>query len=910
MDGDYGTSSELKFTEGRSAAWIQWEYPQAFAARSFTIAMPQPPNRQVPQLPTGDLSYSNDGYNWTKLISLPDSPQYARPFSVRTFAFPPVSARYFRLTVEQVQLTADQILRGMSPMKSYRIAEVALNSSPRIAFFEDKASFGTFVAAADTTTPDVAPADAVPLNQVIDLTGKMGSDGSLDWQVPEGKWAVVRMGYSLTGKKNHPATPEATGFEVDKISSQHVRDYVKTYTDMISSAVGPNYGKSFRYLLMDSWEAGQENWTEDMLAEFKYRRGYDPTPYLLTLTGRIVGSSRESDAFLWDYRRTIAEMLADNHYKLAADMLAKQGIGLYAEAMGISLPTTGDGLLNKGQVTIPMGEFWTPIAGAADTPAREADVLEAASAGHIYGRNIVATESFTSNPSTPGWGQTPFYLKQLADQNFARGVNRIVFHTSDHQPFTDDRHKPGITLGYYGQHYTRNITWAEQAIAWNTYLARCSYMEQRGHSVVDIAYFYGESAPVTVPYWKQFSPRLPDGFQRDFVNSDILLNQSAVEKGDLVLTSGMHYRVLVVPDEFDQLSVPLVRKLAGLVKAGATLVSPRVKDSPSLADKGASSELKTLALALWGPDTAAHGSHKFGQGKVYWGTPLETVLADAHVDPDLTFDPPTNVTPYDYPSPKTDAEVVWNHRSHSGNDIYFVANQRMRTEDLAVYFRVQGNSAELWYPETGKVEPASSVAQGDKTAVTLHLAPEESVFVVFRAGGGAQQKPNAPAAEDLLTITGTWKVLFPPNLGAPPQIDLSSLSSWTTSANTGVKYFSGTATYVNQFSLPDGWDHSGTKVLLDLGRVREFAEVTLNGHKLPDILWKPPFTEDVTSALKTGSNRIEIAITNLWPNRIIGDLQPDAKEKYTFTVYGAYRADSPLVESGLLGPVKLLRLRR
>ena len=315
MDGDYGTSSELKFTEGNSTAWVQWEYPQAFAARSFTIAMPQPPNRQVPQLPTGDLSYSNDGQNWTRLVSLPDSPQYARPFSVRTFAFPPVSARYFRLTVEQVQLTADQILRGMSPMKSYRIAEVALNSSPRIAFFEDKASFGTFVAAADTTTPDVAAADAVLLDKVIDLTGKMRADGSLDWQVPEGKWAVVRMGYSLTGKKNHPATPEATGFEVDKISSQHVRDYVKTYTDMISSAVAPNYGKSFRYLLMDSWEAGQENWTEDMLAEFKRRRGYDPTPYLLTLTGRIVGSSRESDAFLWDYRRTIAEMLADNHYK-------------------------------------------------------------------------------------------------------------------------------------------------------------------------------------------------------------------------------------------------------------------------------------------------------------------------------------------------------------------------------------------------------------------------------------------------------------------------------------------------------------------------------------------------------------------------------------------------------------------
>jgi len=907
MDGDYGTSSELTFVEGRNTAWVQWEYPRSIALRSFTIAMPQPTSRQILQLPTGNLSYSEDGQSWTKLISLPDSPRYARTFGVRTFTFAPVSARYFRLTLERVQLTADQILRGTSPMKAFRIAEIALNSSPRIAFFEDKASFGTFVAGADTTTPDVAPADAVPLSSVIDLTGKMQLDGTLNWQVPAGDWAVVRMGYSLTGKKNHPATPEATGFEVDKISSRHVSDYMKTYTDMISKVVAPNYSKSFRYFLMDSWEAGQENWTEDMLAEFKRRRGYDATPYLLTLTGRIIGNSRESDAFLWDYRRTIAEMLADNHYKLATDFLAKQKIGLYAEAMGISLPTTGDGLLNKGQVTIPMGEFWTPVAGVADTPAREADVLEATSAGHIYGKNIIATESFTSMPSTPGWGQTPFYLKQLADQNFARGVNRIVFHTSDHQPFTDDKHKPGITLGYFGQHYTRNITWAEQAIAWNTYLARCSYLEQVGHPVVDIAYFYGEGAPVTVPYWKEFSPSVPDGFSRDYVNSHIILNHATGDQGKLVLASGMQYRVLVVPDEFDQLSVPLVRKLSELVNAGVTLVGPRVKNSPSLADKGASSELQALALALWGSDTATHGSHIFGKGKVYLGTPLETVLAAEHVDPDFAFEPPTNVVPYDYPSPKTSAEIVWNHRRTSGNDIYFVANQRMRTEDLTVHFRVEGKTAELWHPDTGLIEPANYASEGNRTSVVLHLDPEESLFVVLHEGGAPRQEVSVPVTKGLLTITGTWRVAFPPNLGAPAQIELRSLSSWTASTDPGVRYFSGTATYMNQFSLPNGWDRSGSKVLLDLGRVREFAQVTVNGHKLPDILWKPPFTVDVTSTLKTGSNRIEVEITNLWPNRIIGDLQPDAKDRYTFTVYGAYKSDSPLTESGLLGPVKLLR---
>jgi alpha-L-rhamnosidase len=908
MDGDYSTSAELKFPEGQNRAWVQLEYPQTFSVRSFTIAFPQPSSRQIPPMPNGDLFYSQDGRSWAKLISLPDSPQYIRAFSVRTFSFGPISARFFRLTLEQVQLTPDQLIRGLAPPTSCRIAEIDLNPSPRIAFFEDKASFGTFVATADTKTPDVTPADAVPLTQVIDLSAKMRPDGSLNWQVPEGNWAVVRMGYSLTGKKNHPATPEATGFEVDKLSSRHVSDYMKTYTDMVSGAVAPKYGKSFRYFLMDSWEAGQENWTEDMLGEFKRRRGYDATPYLLTLTGRIVGSSKESDAFLWDFRRTIAEMLADNHYKLATDFLAKQKIGLYAEAMGISLPTTGDGLLNKGQITIPMGEFWTPIAGVADFPAREADVLEAVSAGHIYGKNIIATESFTSNPSTPGWGQTPFYLKQLADQNLARGVNRIVFHTSDHQPFTDDKHKPGITLGYYGQHYSRNITWAEQAIAWNTYLARCSYMGQTGKPVVDIAYFYGESAPVTVPYWKEFSPSVPSSYTRDFVNSDVILNHVTVDKGDLALSGGMHYRVLVIPDEFDQLSVPFVRKLSELVKAGVTVVAPRVKDSPSLADKDASSELRELSEALWGSDTGVRGSHAFGEGKIYWGTRLETVLAAKRVDPDFTFDPPINVVSYDYPSPKTSAEVVWNHRQVENKEIYFVANQRMRTEDLVVHFRVSGKCVELWHPDTGLIEPANYSIDGNKTTLTLHLTPEESIFVVFRDKGFSGKVPTVHAPEDILKITNPWKIEFPPNLGAPHQVELNPLASWTASGDPGIRYFSGTATYRNQFNLPDGWDRSGSKFVLDLGRVREFAQVTLNGKPLPDILWKPPFTLEVTSALKTGVNNIEVKVTNLWPNRIIGDQQPGVKEKYTFTVYGAYKADSPLVESGLLGPVVLKQI--
>jgi hypothetical protein len=910
-DGDYSTVADLKNAPSSTEAWIQWEFPQAFTLSSFTLGMGAPKVRIAQALPNGRFSWSEDGVHWNDIVSLPDSPEWIRPFPVRTFSFAPVSARFFRITLQQPQLAPDQIKRGMTVPNSFRIAELDLSSAPRVNFFEDKASFGTFVAAKDTPTPAVPAADAIAPGDVVDLTSKMRPDGTLDWQIPEGNWVILRMGYSLTGKKNHPATPEATGYEVDKLSHDHVASYMQQYTRMISGAVAPYYAKSFRYFLMDSWEAGQENWTESILTEFRKRRGYDPLPYLPALTGHIVKSSEASDAFLWDFRLTIAELLAENHYKLATDILAKQGLGLYAEAMGVSMPTTGDGLLNKGQVTIPMGEFWTPLPGELDTPARGADVHEASSAAHIYGKPIAATESFTSMPTIPGWGQTPFYLKSLADLDFARGINRIVFHTSDQQPFVDDKHKPGITLGYYGQHYTRNITWAEQAVAWNTYLARCSYLLQQGSPVADVAYFYGEGAPITVPYWKHFSPSVPDSALYDYINSDVLLHQASVAGSQLALKSGMRYRVLVIPDEMTSLSLlslPLVRKIGELVKAGAIVVAPRPSASPSLSDLASTSEYQSLVNAIWGESASTSGSHTYGKGKVYWGRSLEQVFSEEGIKPDFSYEAPWIASVYDYPVPKTVDDIVWTHRKTPSADLYFVANQKARTEDVTTSYRVIGKAPELWHPATGKMEPASYHVQGGRTVVLLHLNPEESIFIVFHeAASGRERSQLKIHSEELTQLSGAWKVTFPPNLGAPTQIELPSLISWTDSPDAGVKYFSGTATYSQDFTVDRNWLASGSSIQLDLGRVREFAEVSINGKPVGGILWKPPFIADVASALKAGTNHIEVKVTNLWPNRLIGDQQPGATEHYTFTDYRAYTADSPLVESGLLGPVRLLK---
>jgi hypothetical protein len=777
-----------------------------------------------------------------------------------------------------------------------------LHSGPRVNQWEDKASFATLLEPTTAGTPAVPASQAIARKSVIDLTSKMGKDGRLEWDVPAGRWVILRLGYSLTGEKNHPATPEATGYEVDKLSRKHVNAYMENYVGQVSGALGPYFGKSFRYFLMDSWEAGNENWTDDMAKEFLSRRGYDLTPYLPVLTGRVVESADASDRFLWDFRRTIADLLAENHYGAATEYLHKRGIGLYAEAMGASLPTTGDGLLNKGRVDIPMGEFWVPLPGRGDNPEHPADVRETASAAHIYGKTLAATESFTSLPMIPGWGQAPSHLKPIADRYLALGVNRIVFHTSDHQPFVDDAHKPGITLGPFGQHYTRNITWAEQALAWNTYLSRASHLLQQGLFVGDLAYFYGEGAPVTVPFWKKVRPDPPAGYNYDYVNTDVLLTRMSVKEGRLVLPDGMSYRVLVLPEDVDRLTLPVLRKVRDLVAEGATVIAPRPGLPPSLTGHpGADDEARAIANEVWGGiDGKSLTEHAYGKGKVFWGRSVEEVLAEQKTPAD-----------FEYSRPQIDTSLVWIHRRMGDADIYFVANQKDRPEDVRARFRVEGKEAELWHPDTGAIEPAEYAIAGGRTTVPLHLDPSGSVFVVFRrpATGPSRSRPE-PASTALATLPGPWNVSFPPSWGAPAQVRLDELASWTASSDAGVKYFSGTATYAKDLQAPPAWFRPGATLVLDLGSVKEIAEVSVNGKPVGGILWKAPFQADVTGALKPGANRLEIKVTNLWPNRMIGDLQPSAPKRYTFTDYKPYTKDSPLLESGLLGPVTLSAVSR
>lgn len=912
MDGDLRKAITLPIARDTDRAWIQFELEQPFRVRAVSIANAATETFGTEQIPQGEVQSSQDGSHWKLLLKLPGQtvPPASRSLSAQTYSLPESNARFYRLVFQARSPNLLMASLGVPQSRDPQIAEIEFHSGPRVNDWEDKASFGTLIEQPSTPTAPVGAEQVVSRKDVIDLTSRMHADGTLDWDVPAGRWIILRVGYSLTGVTNHPAIPAGIGLEVDKLSRKHVESYFQRYLEMVSGAAGWQFGKSFRYFTMDSWEAGQGNWTDDMRGEFQRRQGYDMTPYLPVLTGRIVESAEISDAFLWDFRRNIADMLAENYYATATKYLAKFGMGLYAEAMGQSLPTTGDGLLNKGQVSIPMGEFWTPAPDRKERPEYGTDVREASSAAHIYGKQIVAAESFTTLPDVTPWGQSPFYLKLLADEHFAQGINRIFFSTIAHQPFVDDGHKPGLSLGYFGQDYGRNVTWSEQARPWNTYLARCSYLLQKGSYVADVAYFYGEGAPVTVPFWKPLSPLPPTRYGYDYLNADVLLHQTSAKNGQLRLASGMTYRLLVIPTDVRSMSLPVLEKIRELVAGGVVVIGAKPTRSPSLSDGlNANVQVRTLADQVWGKQTVTGEGHAYGKGKVYVGGSVEEILGKLSIAPDFDYETPqSSGSDVNYALPRGDsnADLVFIHRRDNDGDIYFVSTQKRHEFNVRCAFRVAGREPELWHPDTGNIEPAKYRIDNGRTVVNLQMDPGGSLFVIFRkrATSQAQTLPRS-RIEKLKTITGPWQVTFPSNWGAPPHIELEQLESWTKSPDEGVKYFSGTATYSKDVDAPKGWFRPGARIVLDLGTVRELAQVSINGEAVGGVLWKPPFRADLTNRLKPGVNRIEVQITNLWPNRMIGDLQPGATRTYTFAGIRPFKKESPLMESGLLGPVEI-----
>jgi hypothetical protein len=578
----------------------------------------------------------------------------------------------------------------------------------RISDIQSKAGFERGNVAPSAAAP-LAPEMVIDRARLVDLGDRTDEDGRLTWDVPAGKWTVLRFGHTSTGVMNAPSPESGRGLECDKLSKEGIEAQFASMMGPLIADVGPAAGKTLTATHIDSWENGSQNWTPRMRQEFQARRGYDPMPYLPVITGRVIQGLEVSERFLWDLRQTVSDLVVENYAGRMAELAGQHGLRLSIEAYGGPCDDTTYG----GRADEPMCEFWMG-GGAFET------CKGMASAAHTYGRRIVGAESFTAD-DRERWLHYPGSIKPLGDRAFCDGVNRLVFHRYAMQPWLNP--KPGMTMGPWGLHYERTQTWWEQTLPWHEYLARCQFMLRQGLFVADICYMQPEAAP------QGFQGHNRAGYDYDNGTPEVVRTRMSVKDGRIVLPDGMSYRLLVLP-QVATMTPPLLRKVKELVEAGATVIGPRPLRSPSLSNyPDCDDEVKRLADELWGDcDGKAVTEHRFGQGRVVWGVAPEKVLARSGVPPDFV----------------SRERLHYIHRALGDADIYFVANPRPHEVKAACTFRVSGKRPELWWPETGRMDRAAVFAErGETTALPLRLGPSESVFVIFRRGA---ERPDPVAA--------------------------------------------------------------------------------------------------------------------------------------------------------------------
>ncbi len=879
-DGDLAKTSFLPSDSATGFAWIQYTFAKPQTIKAITLVG----GGEIVFL-SGDLKearsleVSNDGKNFRQVCYIPAGGMFQQ-----TLDIPATTSRYFRVSFKNPGMPAyaDSPAEPGKKIPGTEVAEMVLHTTSRINMFEQKDAFAASSGFPGNRT--LSTKDVIKQTDVINVTSKMKPDGALNWTAPPGNWNIIRFGYSLLGITNHPASLEATGLEVDKLDSAAVRSYFTNYLDQYKNATGGWMGNKggLQYMVTDSWEAGTQNWTGNLPQEFQKRRGYSLLPWMPVLSGYIVKSAEASERFLFDYRKTLSDLVATYHYDQLTHILAEYGMKRYSESHETGRALIADGMEVKRTAAVPMAAMWTPnIFSAPGQPSAVADIHESASVAHIYGQNLVAAESLTAGDKA--WAYCPENLKTTADLELASGLNRFAIHTSVHQPVDDKI--PGLGLGGFGQWFNRHETWAEEAKPWIDYLARSSYLLQQGKFVADVLYYYGEDNNITAMFGNRF-PAVPEGYNYDYINADALLHMVSVKDGKIVTASGMSYRILVLDSNAKQMSLPVLRKINELVKAGAVVSGAKPEATPSLSDD--ETEFAKLVNETW----------RSSNTTVFTGKPLSEVLTSLNIAPDFA-----------YTKPQAFTRLMYVHRKLADRDIYWVNNRNDTAQTTEATFRVAGKVPQIWHAQTGKTEAASySIANG-VTQVPLHLEPNDAVFIIFTEKA-VQPTVTLPAIKETLvaTLSGDWQVRFQPNRGAPASIVMNGLQSYTESKDSGVKYFSGTASYTKTIEAKADWFKRGTQLWIDLGAVKNIAEIFVNGKPL-GIVWKKPFRVEVTDALKAGANQVEIKVTNLWVNRLIGDEQPGVVHKITYTTQPFYKADSPLLPSGLLGPVEIIQKR-
>lgn len=764
------------------------------------------------------------------------------------------------------------------------------------------------------------PSETIPRDSVLDLTASTDASGWLRCRIPDGSWTVIRFGYTLTGKKSHPAAYGGEGYEVNKLDADDADFQFEQLLGRLFAATEPYLGNTFEGILFDSYEAHFSNWTKRLPEEFRRLNGYDFMPWLPLFTGRYVGSPRESEQVLHDLRKLLDSLLTECFYGTMQRRVRERGMVVYAEAQGGPVPACA-----MDRVDVPMNEFWNP-----DTRPRLTKLKLTASQADFRGRRIVAAEAFTSKPEHGRWQNTPRTMKRPGDLAFAGGVNRFCFHTYAHQPA--DCAAPGFTLGRYGTLFGRLSTWWEYAGEWITYLTRSQYLLQQGRTVADVCFLMHDDVRYNFP---ADMVRLPAGYDyRIAFPADMA--GARFRDGEVRFASGLSSRLIVLADN-GCMDLGTLETLHRLVAGGALLLGPPPATVPSRreAQRLDQARYDRLVADLWGGlDGCTVREKRFGKGRVFRGMTAAEAISRAALRPDIDFGTPT------------DGAIYHLHRSAPGAEIYYLTNQSDKPFHLRALFRVAGLQPELWDPLTGEVSPARVTHTDSRgVGVELVLEPARALFVVFRKPLPADRKAYSRAAAEpypvrTLPVEGPWTILFADRRQRAADTTVSELTSWHRSDDCRMRYYSGTAVYTTGFEVPADLLAGGERILLDLGEVCDIARVELNGRDLGTV-WTPPFSLDVTGALRSGRNRLKVSVANTWINRLIGDehlpedlayetagtkftagrltalpewlysgAQPADRRRIAFTTWKHYAASSPLVPSGLLGPVRLTVCRK
>ena len=838
-NGDLSDGGILIPEESTGKRWLQYSFPEPVTIKALSVC--GLPTRSIWGM--RDANYDNallcsdDGNSWEEICRVPTG-----ILLTQTIDVPDTKARYFRFAVNYPR--AD---------KELRINEFNLFTVSKINHSEEKAGFAAPYDFAAFITPEAT----APATETIDLT-TFAKDGNLTWSVPEGRWRIYRFGATLTGKKNHPASPEATGLEVDKLDREAWKDYFHQYLGMYKEASGGLLGqRGISYLLIDSYEAGQMTWTPTLRETFKKEHCYDLIPWLPVLTGEIVQSTARSEQFLFDWRATIGSMLAANYDYLTEILKEYKLKGRYIEAQENGRVFIGDGMDLKKGSTVPMAAIW--VNGTTHEMS-SADIRESASVAHIYGQNLVAVESFTvSGRSENAWNYYPGNIRHTAHVALSNGANRFIIHESSHQP--SDAHKPGLDLLGYGQWFNRHDTWAPYAKYWIDYLSRSCFLMQQGRFVADVLWYYGEDINITGIYGRHL-PDVPQGYNFDFIQPSGLMELVSVADGDLVVPSGMRYKVLALGRNCESMSLPVLRKLVELAGEGAVICGTLPKRPAGIEDD--TQEFTVLVEKL-----SALVSKK----------QLKEILSE-------TIGP-------DYTGP---SDIKYLHRDCGDRQIYWVCNFSDKEISSNVGFRDAAGPCTVLDPETGRPD-AGAYKNG-----VLTLAPEKALFLVFDKDGVAQPEVPGPRRGRAFNISGPWKVDFD-GLGAPEGTRLmDKLASLTLSEDKDVKYFSGTATYTTDFTIEKEDNPRGLQI--DLGEVGQMADVYVNGTHVA-FLWHAPYMVDWEGYVKIGRNTLTVKVVNTWSNKLIGDSGLAEQDRLTYTAREFYKPTSRLTPSGLMGPVKI-----